>query len=361
MLNFNFLNYIILTPFIVLITSLWYFFIKNNFYYVRINPHSTDILKNSKFLKKVNYNFFTIYFNMMFIYIFTYLFFFKFDFIIYWFNHLKINNFLINIILIIFFINILMIGIIKLYKNKNINFNIDYFFALFNLGAFIPLMYISNTMYTFLFLLEANSILILYKFSVSKYFFKSLKENDKNKFVKNSPRYYINMLFFQYWVNFFSSIILFISIFNILLLSGTSEWLMINILNKFNLNIIYNDNFYFYFFLYFIFMIGMFFKIGFTPSHLFKIEVYKGIPFVSILFYTIYYFISFFLYFVLIVFYYINTFKSFIWFFLFIFIIFGLLYIITLMFDINLLKTFFAYSTVINSLTFIILLFVSIL
>lgn len=59
-------------------------------------------------------------------------------------------------------------------------------------------------------------------------------------------------------------------------------------------------------------MLGMFFKIGFTPSHLFKIEVYKGIPFVSILFYTVYYFMSFFLYFVLIVFYYINTFKTFI-------------------------------------------------
>lgn len=91
-----------------------------------------------------------------------------------------------------------MVCIIKLYKNKNINFNIDYFFALFNLSIFIPLMYISNTMYTFLFLLEANSILILYKFSVSKYFFKSLKDNDKNKFFKNSPRFYINMLFFQY-------------------------------------------------------------------------------------------------------------------------------------------------------------------
>lgn len=361
MLNFGFLNYIILTPYIVILISLWLFFIKNNFYYVRVNPNFSDILKNSKFLKKINYSFFILFFSMIFIYIFLYLFFFKFDFIIYWFNHLRLSNFLNNNIIIIIFLNIFMISIIKFYKNKNINFNIDYFFALFNLNIFIPLMYLSNTMYTFIFLLEINSILILYKFSVSKYFFKSVKENYKNKFLKNSPRYYINMLFFQYWVNFFSSIILFVSIFNILLFSGSSEWLILNVLNKFNFNIIYNDNFYFYFFLYFIFITGMFFKIGFTPSHLFKIEVYKGIPFISILFYTVYYFLSFFLYFILIVFYYINTFKVFVWFFLFIFIVFGLLYIIVLMFDVNFLKSFFAYSTIVNSLVFIILLFVSLI
>ena len=103
----------------------------------------------------------------------------------------------------------------------------------------------------------------------------------------------------------------------------------------------------------------MFFKIGFTPSHLFKIEVYRGLPFISILFYTIYYFMSFFLFFVFMVFYHLNSFKFFIWFFLFLFIILGLIYIISLLFDVNLLKTFFAYSTVINSLMFIILLFVS--
>lgn len=103
-----------------------------------------------------------------------------------------------NIIVVLFFVSLLMTSIIKFYKNKNINFNIDYFFALFNLSIFIPMIYISNTMYTFLFLLEANSILILYKFAVSKYFFKSLKDNDKFKFLKNTPKHFINMLFYQY-------------------------------------------------------------------------------------------------------------------------------------------------------------------
>lgn len=359
MLNFIFSNCFFLISYIIFFISIWISFIKNNFYYVRINPGSSDILKNSNFLKKINYNFYTIFF----IYIYTnyiiYNNFFKFDFFINWFNHFKLNNFILNLIFIIIIINCLVFFLIKLYKNKNINFNIDYFFALFNLSLFIPLMYISNTIYTFIFMLEINSILILYKFAVSKYTFSTFSKNNKNIFIKNSPKNYINMVFFQYWINFFSSIILFYAIFSFLVIFGTSEWILINIFNKFNINIVKNINYLFYGLLCFIFLFGMFTKIGLTPTHLFKIEVYKGIPFISILFYTVFYFISFFLFFLVIFFYYLNTFKMFTWFILFIFLILGLFYIISLLFDVNTIKAFFAYSTVINSLTFIILLFTS--
>ena len=359
MLNFVFSNCFLLIPYIILFATLWISFIKNNFYYVRVNPGFTDILKNSKFLKKVNYNFYTVLFICIYLYYTIYLVLFKFDFFVNWFNHFKLNSFINNLTIIIIFINLLVFYLIKKYKNKNLNFNIDYFFSLFNLSLFIPLMYISNTMYTFIFLLEVNSILILYKFAVSKYTFSSFGKNQKNVFVKNSPKNYINMVFFQYWINFFSSVILFYAIFSFLTLFGTSEWLLINIFNKFNTNIVNNINYFFFSILCFIFLLGIFTKIGLTPTHLFKIEVYKGIPFISILFYTVFYFISFFLFFLIIFFYYINSFKIFTWFILFIFIILGLFYIISLLFDVNTIKSFFAYSTVINSLTFVILLFIS--
>lgn len=357
MLNFKFLNYFTLTPFIVSLYFIWNFFIKNNFYYVRISPGHSDVLKNSNFLKKLNYNFFTYFFIWLFFLFLNFLFFFRVDFFIYWFNHLKLNNFLIFIIYLIILVSFFILFVIKFYKNNNINFNIDYFFALFNLCIFIPSLYLCNTMYTFIFFLEINSILILYKFSVSKYFFLNPKNNLKNNFYKNTPKLFINMVFFQYWINFFSSVVLFFSIFNILFLIGTTDWFFINIMNYYN-SLFYN-NYVLFFLVYFIFLISMFVKIGFTPSHLFKIEVYKGLPFMSILFYTVFYFISFFLFFTLIFFYYLHSIKIFIWFFLFIVIVFGLFYILSLLFDVNLIKNFFAYSTVINSLTFIILLFVS--
>ena len=361
MLFLNFYNYYVLLPFLISFISFWIFFIRNNFFSVRINPASTDILKNSKVLKKIHYNFFVNWSLTVFIYLNLSLFFLKFDFNLFWFNHLKINNFIINLVIIIAVLNWFVINLVKYIKNNNINFNIDYFLSLFNLGLFIPLIFLSNTFYTFIFLLEVNSLLILYKFSVSRYWFKKnlFLTKTNQTFNRVAPKSYLNMIFFQYWANFFSSILIMFTTFNIIYLYGSSEWMFVDFLNFINLNLIYLNNFNFYLFLWVPFFIGFFLKIGLTPLHLFKIEVYKGIPFISIFFYTTYYFLSFFLFFILIVFYYINSFKLFWWLFFIISLFLGMFYIISLLFDVNLIKSFFAYSTIINVLTFMTILIVS--
>lgn len=361
MLQLYFQDYFVLIPFFLYFTGFWVFFIRNNFFSVRINPSSTDVLKNSKVLKKIHYNFFINWSIITILYFNISLFFIKFDFNTFWFNHLKLNNFTLNLIIIISLINLFIINILKFLKNSNVNYNIDYFLSLFNLSVFIPLIFLSNTLYTFVFLIEVNSLLILYKFSVSRYWFKNNNFFNKNKNLFNRllPKSYLNMMFFQYWANFFSSVLLLFSIFNIIYIYGSSEWMFIDLLNLINFNISYNFNWNFHTFLWVPFFLGLFLKIGFTPLHLFKIEVYKGIPFISIFFYTTYYFLSFFLFLVLIIFYHINSFKIFWWFFFTIFLLFGLFYIVSLLFDVNLVKAFFAYSTIVNVLTFLIVLVVS--
>lgn len=108
-------------------------------------------------------------------------------------------------------------------KNKNINFNIDYYLALFNLNIFILIFFYSNTIFTFLFLLEINSLLILYKFSVSRFWFKKNMFLEKNAAKNSFSKQFLNVLFFQYWANFFSSILIMFVTFNILFMFGSSE------------------------------------------------------------------------------------------------------------------------------------------
>jgi len=290
------------------------------------------------------------------------MFLFRSDFTIFWFNHLRVNNFILNIIIIIIFLSLLLNFFVKFLKNSNINYNVDYFSSIFNLIIFIPIMFLSNTLYTFLFVLELNSLLILYKFSVSRSWFPKNNYFNKNSntFDRFLPRSYLNMMFFQYWANFFSSMLLMFSIFNIIYLFGSSEWSFLNFINYSNHYNLYFYKTFYMLFLWLPFFIGLFFKIGFTPLHLFKIEVYKGIPFISIFFYTTLYFLSFFLFFVLIIFYNINTFKIYWNIVLMTFIISGLFYSVILLFDVNLIKSFFAYSTVVNVLTFMVILYMSI-
>jgi len=93
-------------------------------------------------------------------------------------------------------------------------------------------------------------------------------------------------------------------------------------------------------------------KIGLTPFHLFKIEVYKGLPIISILVYTTFYFFIYFIYFTLLLNYQLDFLKIFLNSILFIIIITGAIYIMSLLYDVTALKSFFAYSTIINSLLF---------
>lgn len=167
---------------------------------VRINPGSNDVLKNSSVLKKVNYTFYIVWFVIVLFYLNNYLLFFKSQFLIFWFMHLKNNPFVLGLIFIIVLSGFLIIRIVKFIRNININFSIDYFSAIFNFILFIILTYCTNTSYTFMFLLEVNSLIVLYKFSVSRFFLKKtqLIKNDEKHFEKNSPKFYLNMLFFQY-------------------------------------------------------------------------------------------------------------------------------------------------------------------
>jgi hypothetical protein len=358
--NFYFYNLLILLPFFNFFFFSWFFFLKNNFFSLRINNTNSDILKNSKILKKIHYSFFINWFLIIIFNLNLYLFFLKFDFCYFWFNHLKINNFIHYILHIILFLNFFLFFFIKFYKNSNINYNIDYFFSLFNIGLFIIILYYSNTIYSFIFILETISILILYKFSVSRYFFKNnIFYKNTNLFENNLPRPYLNLIFFQYWVNFFSTILMLFFIFNIIYIFGSSDWFFVNFFNFVNLNLNSFSKSINFILLWFLFFFAFLLKIGFTPIHFFKIEVYKGMPFISIFYYTTYYFFSFFFYFTIIILVNFSNYKIYWFIFLLIFLILGLFYLIVLLFDINLIKSFFAYSTVINILMFFLIIFTS--
>lgn len=132
---------------------------------------------------------------------------------------------------------------------------------------------------------------------------------------------------------------------------GTTEWFVLNLLNKFNFQ--FNLNKLNNFILIFILIFGFLIKIGFTPVHLYKVEVYKGLPLFAIFFYTTYYFLVFFMFFILLILLFLESFTSY-WLFVLIAILtFGLVYIVSLLFGVNYVKAFFAYSSVVNGMGFV--------
>jgi hypothetical protein len=104
--------------------------------------------------------------------------------------------------------------------------------------------------------------------------------------------------------------------------------------------------------------LAFFLKTGLTPFHLYKIELYKGMPFVSIFFYNTFYFLFYFLFFIIFIIFYLNELYL-IYVNITNYLVYMMVaYIIVFMFNLNYVKVFFAYSTIINSIMFILLAFI---
>lgn len=164
------------------------------------------------------------------------------------------------------------------------------------------------------------------------------------------------MVFFQYWVTFFSTIFIIYFYIGAFYIFGTTDWYLIQYLNRSSLseNDIGNNLLRV---LVIVFILSTLFKLGITPFHLFKVEVYKGIPFLTIYIYTTFYLIVFFLFFLYLLSDFLNCFTN-QFFFLLSFLLFcGVIYVTALLFDVTLLKVFFTYSTIINTLGFLIAFF----
>ncbi len=344
----------IFLPFLVNFSIFWIFFFKANFFLVKNTTLSTDTLKSSSFTYSFHNSFFLNINKIYLLFLVFYVYFFKGITNSIWWQHFKLTNLNLNLIFLLLIINLLFIFICQNISLVGNFVKLDYFFALINLSNFLPLIFLTNTLFTFLFILEFTSVIIFYKFVVSKVW-KIKNNNDINNFTlfRNLPNYYLNMLFFQYWATFFSSVLIVFSLISFIYMYSTTEWVMLNLLNKFNLQL--NLNTINNFILIFILIFGFLIKIGFTPVHLYKIEVYKGLPFFAIFFYTTYYFLVFFMFFILLVLLFLESFTLYWFYILSLIIAVGLIFVISLLFGVNYTKAFFAYSSVVNSIGFIVI------
>lgn len=268
----------------------------------------------------------------------------------YWSEHLFLSNYNISLVFFIFLISFFIVFIFLNTFFQGISLLKEYFFSSFLVLLFFPYLFIVNNFFSFLFFLEYINTLILLKLIASK-LNNTSGGRQANYF---NPKKFIGLIFYQFWSTFFSNMLLFYFFIGILYRTGTTSWYLLNF-------IIYGLNFSFFTEWGYItilsigFILSIFLKLGVSPLHLFKVEIYDGLPFISILFYTTFYISVFFVYLVYIfsflcysIFYYLTTYLIY-------FISFGFCYtVLNSLFNIQLLKAFFALSTVLNTSLFFI-------
>jgi hypothetical protein len=346
-------DYSCIFPFFLVLVLIWNCFFQLNFINISSPETKIDLKKNTKTpTKSLNIEFYMRLNKYVLLLLSIFIFFLKFFNQLFWFNHLFLTSYNFYILLLILFSNYIFLYLLDTLILSKDKYKSELFFTLINLSILLPFIFLCNTLYSFFFFLELNGVLIFYKFVVSKVVFnkETFKTYSANKIF---PKHFINMLFFQYWTAFISSILLVYTLLNFLYKFGSSEWAIMNILFDCSVKSNLETSNLFYYFLISIFIFGFLTKLGFTPIHLYKIEIYKGLPFLTIFFYTTYYFLIFFFYFCILLIIYLNNFIIYTWSILSVILSLGCFYTFALLFDINYIKAFFAYSTIINSLGFI--------
>lgn len=338
-----FMDIAYLLPFLLNLLISWFFFFRINFLKIKLIKNFDSNVENYN-----NLNFNLGYYRLFLVnYILMYftLYFYKGEESIFFFNSFLINNFIHNLIFSIMTINILfLVSLYFIFKINNYNINLT--FILFNIIVTIPLIFITNTMLTFIFILELISCLLFYQFISSKSMFL-----DKKNIKKINYKNYLNMIFYQYWVNFLSTIVLFYSLSVTYYVLGTTEWFVINFVSEFK--DVLNTNSYLLKININIFLVAFFIKLGIAPLQLFKIEVYNGLPYLVIFYYTTFYFLVFFTFLFVLFFKYIPNTLHYISNTVFFIVFFGFIYSLSTMFNQKNIKSFLAYSTIINSLIFL--------
>lgn len=347
-LNFNDF-YFLLNP-ILLITFLWVFFFKIN---TILQKTTSENHLNISTIKINSNGTFVSFYVVLIVLLYINIYLLRGRNEVLWFSHFNLNNFTSNLLYLFVLVSFTTFFLLKttITKKTNLVKSLDYLFSVNNLVILFPYLFFVNTIFTFLFFLELVSAILFYKLISSKIWFKN---SSGTRYLNNNiPQNYINMVFFQYWVTFFSTIFIVYFYINIFYIYGTSEWFMVQFLNS---SFIENTHTHTNTIrlLVVVFLLGVFFKLGITPFHLFKIEVYKGIPFLSIFFYTTYYFVVFFLFFLFLLSDFLVFFIPQYFLFLTLLLFFGSVYVVVLLFDVSFLKAFFTYSTVINSIGFLV-------
>lgn len=270
---------------------------------------------------------------------------------VFWCGHFVINNFLTKYLIFFLKLTLFIFFLIYCLMLSRVFFSIDYLYSVINILIVSPLLFITNNFFVFYFILEFIVCLTFFKFAVSRFWYKNnysqYKRSTIEKYADTTPKMFLNALFFQYWVSFFSSILLLFFFINLEFYFCSTEWTFLNLAYSFTS---LPNAFYLYFYL---FICAFFLKLGVTPFHLYKIEVYKGLPYISIYIYTLIFFFVYFNFFLLLMLTYFFCFLSYFWFSFIFIVVLGTLYVVSMLFDVNFLKGFFAYSTIINSLSFL--------
>lgn len=244
-------------------------------------------------------------------------------------------------------------------QKQNITINSEYIILIYFFPLFGQIMFSSSNLFLLIFTIELIGLLIFNQFVLnngSKKNNRATKDNPNVIFVKKQSYGLFNAAFFQFWANFVSSVLLIFSLINFHHIFGVTKFFFLNFFVKLcevtKYIPISSSNTIFL-----VLSAALFVKTGIAPYQFFKVETYKGIPLYVLVVYTILYLIIYIYTFIYM--YQVNLvcLKESVSLYLLLSASLGVVYLFSLLFDTTNFKAFLSYSTLINLINLLIVIF----
>ena len=230
----------------------------------------------------------------------------------------------------------------------------DYVITTYNFCYWLIILFMANSIFTTIFIIEVISTLILLLLVTSTFsttfFYRNLNLSFGHILQQSLPHTHLQSLLYFFWISLVSSLNLFLFFLLMYTKTLTLDWFLLEYIFTYYINVSsILDTFSLG--LYWLIMIFcIFVKCGITPLFFWKPTFFKGIPIYTLFFYIVFFYFFLFLFII----HFLTTYFSEIFYFYTLVsvlsIVFGLIILLCIVCESYYIKIFMAISSILNSL-----------
>ena len=230
----------------------------------------------------------------------------------------------------------------------------DYLVTLLQFFYWIVIIFLSNTIFSTIFIIEVLSTLLFLLFITSifssSFFYRNIDYSFGHIFQSSLPYIYIQSILIFFWISLLSSLNLFLFLLLFYTNLLTLDLFLLEYIFIYYININSFKEIFSLGISWFILIFCIFLKCGITPFFLWKPAFFKGIPFYTIFFYICFFYFFLFLFFIYLLNVYMTELFSFFGYINMVIVFTGLLMLVAIICESYYLKVFMAVSSILNSL-----------
>jgi hypothetical protein len=176
----------------------------------------------------------------------------------------------------------------------------DFVITIFNFFYWTVILFMSNSIFTSIFIIEVLSTLIFLLIITSTFsttfFYRNVNFAHGHLFQQSTPQTYLQSILYIFWISLVSSLNLFVFLLLFYFKMLTLDWYIAEYIFLFFVNVNTTRDIFSLGLIWFVLLFSIFVKCGLAPLFIWKPTFFKGLPLYTLFFYITFFYSSFYLF-----------------------------------------------------------------